>query len=244
MRDWKSVHSAVQVFAVIGGTFCLPGLIAGGGLILDWARLQTPTAMYFSYPYFAAGVAWTGASLVGIGATWYSFTRRRFYGIGALLALVIGSWEMASLPGLNPRVQMLGQVTSLLGHADHSLAAWDETHDRFPTDETELLDALSRRPQSEARLFYVGRRELPYTVKMVANATGPYVGSLPERPGVFVYAVRKDFLEYWITVTTLDRPVGGQVVFHRAAGNYKNGEVWVISRTHRQHGQPQKGFVE
>jgi hypothetical protein len=226
---------------IIGGLLCIPGIVVGGMLTYDWIRLKTHSLMYFDYRYAASGLLWLCISLAGMIAAACTLSRRVFYGILPLMAVAIGLVATLSVPEVNPRVEMMTRATSLLGHADRSLALWDEAHGSFPESDVELLNALSERPLSEARIFGFGSERLPYQVKLIANAVGPYMQTPPDQPGVFVYAVRGDFQEYWLTMTTLDEPVGGRVVYHRAGGDYKNGKLWVINRTHRRH---QKGFIE
>lgn len=243
MRKENAFRFLIGAVAVLGGLLCIPAFIMGADLVRDWVAIKTSPLMYFQYRYLLSGLLWMGISFVGIGAMLLSFKRQSARMLGALLALVVGSVACITLPDRNPSVAMMSRVTSLLGHADRSLAAWDDSHGRFPSDETELLAALSR-PLSEPGFFCAGSREYPYTVKTITNATGPYMGPVPDRPGVLVYAVRDNLHEYWITISTLDAPVNGRVVFHHVAGDYKNGKLWVMNRTHRQDGQRQRGFID
>jgi hypothetical protein len=210
----------------------------------EWAQLKNQAVVHFDYNYLATGLLWLSCALIGIAAAVYAASRRSLYGLALVIAAASGVLSTISLPDVGPEVQMMTGVTRLLGHADRSLALWDEAHGRFPESDAELLDALKARPLGEGRLFAIGSRGLPYAVRLIADANGPYAATAPSSPGVFVYAVRQDSGEYWLTVTTLDKPVAGRVVFHRVAGDYLNGKLWVMNRTHRQDGQPQKGFIE
>lgn len=242
MRKENTFRFLIGAIAVVGGLLCLPAFIMGAELIRDWIAIKTNPLMYFQYHYLRSGLLWMGMSCIGLGAMLLSLRKQSARVLGALLAIVVGFVMCITLPDINPSALMVNRVTSLLGHADRSLAAWDDTHGKFPSDEAELLAALN--PQiSEPGFFYAGSQKYPYAVKTIVNARGPYMGPVPDRPGMLVYAVRADSHEYWITISTLDAPVNGRVVFHHAAGDYKNGELWVINRTHRQDGQPQKGFI-
>lgn len=55
-----------------------------------------------------------------------------------------------------------------------------------------------------SRYIHNGRR-LPYVVLCVPNATGPALGSPPERPGTLVFAVSADRKQAWFTATVLAR---------------------------------------
>ncbi len=227
-----------------GGLLCLPALATGSAIVLQWIHLKTQFVMYFDYNYFPVGVLWLSCALIGISASVLAVTHRVRYGRAALVAVGIGLISAISVPNGGPRAQMITSMTSLLGHADHSLALWDDAHGRFPGSDAELLDALKQRPLGEKPVFAEGTRGLPYAVRLVPDANGPYAALVPNSPGVFVYAIRRDLHEYWLTVTTLDRPVAGRIVFHRVGGDFQNGKLWVINRTHRQDGQLQRGFVE
>ena len=49
---------------------------------------------------------------------------------------------------------------------------------------------------------------LPYEIVVDANAKGPRVTGVSQRPGVIYYCVSRDLNEYWVTMTALDSFVG------------------------------------
>jgi hypothetical protein len=183
-------------------------------------------------------------SLTGAALAIYGFRRnRRGSWIAALLALATGLAIAVSLPNLHPPFAIMDlRVKHLIGAADQSLAKWDESHGRFPSSQTELLDALAQHPLSEEAVFLAGSQPMAYEIKFVGDATERYVGATPTRPGVLVYAVRKDFAEYWLTITTLAAPVGGPVVFYHGPG--PRGDMWVMNRTHHEAGKSQQSFIQ
>ena len=99
---------------------------------------------------------------------------------------------LSNLPAMLAGVSFAG----LLGHADHSLSDWDETHSRFPSDEQELREALAIRPLREPAVFFVGSHAIPYDTRIVTNAIGPALEPVPPKPGTIVYAVTSDQKEY------------------------------------------------
>lgn len=220
----------------------LPGLMTASELWHEWYRIKTQHIVYFEYPYMVSGLAWCLVALFGISPLLSSLLKRTRFVSASSLAIVVGLITMVVLPEYDPGVKMDLRATRLLSHADQSLAHWDDVHGRFPKDEFELSDALTVRPLSEAPIFCVDARGLSYTVRFVPNATKPYDGSLPDKPGVFVYAIRGDFHEYWLTMATLAEPVGGPVAFHRVPG--MDRKLWVMNRTHRNDRKAQTGFVE
>ena len=228
----------------LGGLLCLAGSHTGIILLVDWVRIEAGPVTYFRYGYLAFGIAWTALSLTGAALAIYGFRRNRpGYWIAALLASAIGLAIAVSLPNLHPPFAIMDlRVKHLIGTADQSLAKWDESHGRFPSSQTELLDALAQRPLSEEAIFFAGSQPMAYEIRFVGDAAGRYEGAMPTRPGVLVYAVRKDFDEYWLTVTTLAAPVGGPVVFYHGPG--PRGDMWIMNRTHHEPGKSQQSFIQ
>ncbi len=228
----------------LGGFLCLAGLHTGITLLADWVRIRAGLVTYFRYGYLDFGIAWTALSLIGVALAVYGFRRNSpGYWIAALVASAIGLTIAVSLPNLHPPFAIMDlRVKHLIGTADQSLAKWDESHGRFPNSQTELLDALAQRPLSEETIFFAGSQPIPYEVKFVGNAAGRYEGATPTRPGVLVYAVRKDSGEYWLTVTTLAAPVAGPIVFYHGPGS--RGDMWVMNRTHHEPGKSQQSFIQ
>jgi hypothetical protein len=70
---------------------------------------------------------------------------------------------------------------------------------------------------SASSLFARQGQALPYVIHCVSDATGPTLGTPPERPGTLVFAVSQDRTRAWFTATVLAqrRSVDSQ---HRPAG--------------------------
>lgn len=60
---------------------------------------------------------------------------------------------------------------------------------------------------SASSLFARQGQALPYVIHCVSGATGPTLGTLPERPGTLVFAVSQDRTRAWFTATVLARSV-------------------------------------
>lgn len=60
---------------------------------------------------------------------------------------------------------------------------------------------------SASSLFARQGQALPYVIHCVSDATGPTLGTPPERPGTLVFAVSQDRTRAWFTATVLARSV-------------------------------------
>ncbi len=176
----------VICLVVIAVLLNLPAFTMAVTLLHGWFQEKTQSLLYFDYAYLAGGLTSGLVALLGILPLVYSLLRRTGLVLSSLLAIAVGLITMIILPEFDPGVKMNLKATRLLGHADKSLALWDDSHGRFPKDEAELLDALRGRPLSEAPIFYVDKRRLEYGVKFIPNATKPYDASLPDEPGILV----------------------------------------------------------
>jgi len=132
----------------------------------------------------------------------------------------------------------------ILGHADHSLSDWDETHGRFPSSEEELRKALAVRPLQEPAIYFQQGKPISYDVRIVTNATGPSVGGVPPNPGTIVYAVSSGYEDYWLTMTTLRNPAGGPVAWEHIAGLFDLEPIYVMHRKHHNPGEGYQPFIE
>ena len=169
--------------------------------------------------------------------------RGRFCVLASVASFFLGIWCMVALPNIGPRLEMASAVQRLLGHADHSLSDWDEAHGRFPSDEEELRAALSGRPLRESSIFFLHGNPISYDVRIRTDATGPSLETVPSNPGTVIYAVTSDYKEYWLTITSLRNPAGGQVALEHVAG-LKVEPIWVMHRKHRNPGEGYQGFIE
>ena len=139
---------------------------------------------------------------------------------------------------------MAGANQKILGHADHSLSDWDEAHGRFPSSEEELRKALAVRPLQERAIYFREGKPISYDVRIVTNATGPSLETVPPDPGTVVYAVSSDYKEYWLTITTLRNPAGGPVALEHIAGLFEIEPIWVMNRKHHNSGEGYQPFIE
>jgi hypothetical protein len=81
-------------------------------------------------------------------------------------------------------------------------------------------------------------------VRIVTNATGPSLGVVPTNPGTIVYAVSPDNKDYWLTMTTIRNPAGGQVEWEHIAGLFDQEPIWVMHRKHHSPGEGYDPFIE
>lgn len=228
--------------AVLGILVNLRVMVSGFWLLWNWAHLRFAGGPYFYYGYFNRGVAWLLISALCLAVAGMTLWKQNTYFVFPLLLLAVGVVCVTALPEL--RLDLAMQTTRLLGHADHSLSDWDDSHGRFPADERELREALATRPLREAAIFFQNGQPIPYGVRVVTNATAPVFEPLPPAPGTVVYAVSSDQKEYWLVVTTLRSPVGGPVVIHHVAGDYDPGKVLVMNRKHHNPGEGYQPFIE
>ena len=93
-----------------------------------------------------------------------------------------------------------------------SVRSWAGKHDSLPVSEHQLASLVRDTFNGQPKTFYKYGQEGTTTffqVKYVANATGPYFGTTPDlEPLVLFCAFDRDHKRFWLTGTTLDRPVG------------------------------------
>jgi hypothetical protein len=233
--------SAVTV-AVLGVLANLRVMIFGFSLLGSWVRLLVTGGSYFDYGYLTNAVLWLLLSTLGIAAAAVIIWKPSSADILPIAGLAVGLLCMIYLPEID--LEMAAQATKLLGHADHSLADWDESHGRFPADDRELREALANRPLREPAIFFQNGNPIPYDVRLVKNAAGPALGVESPDPGTIVYAVSSDFKEYWLVITSLRHSARGPVVLLHIAGDYGPGEIWIMERKHHNPGEGYQPFIE
>jgi hypothetical protein len=111
-------------------------------------------------------------------------------------------------PGYRPRrSRWLRHVADMV----RTLDSFGREHGRFPeiAAELEQFDSASIGPSP----YRKNGQSLHHRVVLLANANGPYSGSVGDAPGVLFYAVSNDYKDVWLTETQLDRPVGGHAQF-------------------------------
>ena len=240
----KVLRWSAIVIAGVGALTNLPAVLTGFSFLGSWVRLHTSEGPYFQWGYLATAVACLLFSGLGMAMAARAIWRRSFCALASVVSLTIGLAGMLELPDIGPRLNMAGATQRLLGHADHSLSDWDETQSRFPSDEQELRKALAFRPLHEPAVFFLRGKAIPYDVRIITNATGPALETVPPSPGTIVYAVSLDYRKYWLTITTLRDPVGGPVVLEHIAGLYEREPIWVMNRKHHNPGEGYQPFIE
>lgn len=233
----KELRWLAILVAVLGALTNLPGLITGFSFLRGWIRLYTSHGPYFQWSYLPIGMACVLLSGFGIEMAAHAIWRQRFCVLAAAVSLIIGLGAMLELPEVGPQLDKAEAMQRLLGHADHSLADWDEAHGRFPANEQELRQVLASRPLHEPPVFFLHGEPIPYDVRVITDACGPEVEIIPPNPGTIIYAVTSDYKRYWLTITTLRDPVGGPVVLEHIAGQYEQEPVWVMTRKHHVPGE-------
>jgi hypothetical protein len=183
---------------------------------------------------------------LGFGFAMRAIWGKRFRIAASVASLFLGFNFAVYLPdaGVQPDEALVGANLRILGHADHSLSDWDEAHGRFPTNEDELRKALAVRPLQEPAIYFRRGRPIPYDIKIETNAAGPYEGTVPSNPGTVVYAVSSDYKEYWLTMTTLQNPAVGPVVWERVPDHSHPEPIRVMHRKHHNPGERYQGFIE
>src|ERR1700733_451869 len=140
------------IIAGVGTLANLPALVTGFSLLRDWVRVLSSDGPYFKWHYLLTALICLSASLLGLGMAVLAMCRERLCVLASIASLCLGIGCMVTLPDVGPRLDMADAVQKLLGHADHSLSDWDETHGRFPSNEEELRMALSVRPLHESKI--------------------------------------------------------------------------------------------
>jgi hypothetical protein len=235
---------SVVIVAVLGTVTNLPALIFSVSLLGSWVRLHVSGVPHFNYGYLSNGAPWLVGSSLGLVTAGVTLLKRSSPQLLAIVSLALGLVGLSILPNVGPRLDLAEATTRLLGHADHSLSDWADSHGSFPADERELREALAIRPLREPAIFSQDGRPIPYDVRIVSNAFGPALEPVPPDPGTLVYAVSSDHKEYWLIITTLRNPVGGPVVVNHIAGEYDPGEVLVMHRKRNNPGARSQGFIE
>jgi hypothetical protein len=239
LRKWTSI-----VIAGTGALTNIPALVLGSRFLFDWVRSRVSGGPYFKWSYLATATICLLFSGMGWGVAAKAIWGKSFHLLAAVATLFIGLGCMVILPNVGPRLDLASAVQKILGHADHSLADWDELHGRFPSNEEEVREAMKFRPLRESKIFFLHGKAIPYDVRILTNATGPSLETVPSNPGTIIYAVSSDYKEYWLTITTLRNPVGGPVALEHIAGLFDLEPIWVMNRKHRNPGEGYQPFLE
>jgi hypothetical protein len=198
---------------MIFGSFCLPPLIFGGYLLVCWFRIHTTTDVYYvDYPYLLAALIFIGVGALCIQCTLYGAWRRSFYGLLFCVPLAFGLIAMVAIPDEIPHTVRSIDDVNYLSSVNAFFRVWYEANRRFPANEIEFREAITKGPAawqyrvkapSSESPYYQGGTRLPYQVVVVTNASGPHVKNASDRPGVIYYCVSGDQQEFWVTMTAL-----------------------------------------
>lgn len=238
----KAPRWSAVVVAILGIFANLRVMIFGFSRLESWVRLHATGDAYFQYGYLTQGLVWLLVSAVGMTAAGLITWKPSSYDILPIASLTIGLACMIALPEVH--LEFAESASKILGHADHSLADWDESHGQFPSNQRELREALAKRPLHEPPIFFQNGKPIPYDIRIVTNAVAPALEPLPSNPGTLVYAVSSDYMEYWLVITSLRNRVGGPVVPLHVVGEYEPGEIYVMHRRHHNPGDRYKPFIE
>jgi hypothetical protein len=214
------------VLALFSAFFVLPELIVGGYLFVSWFRTKTTDVYYVEFPYLSLAVALFLVAALSLFALSHAARGRSFYGLGFAAPLFLGLCTTVVVPNAIPRGRSMAADSIYLSATQASLRLWYESHQRFPRDKAELLDALRSGPPpwdvSVRQLplggsFYAHRGQpLPYEVVVVNNAVGPQLENVSKRPAVLYYSVRSDSRQFWITITSLNKDLAPEATIKRS----------------------------
>lgn len=185
-------------------------------MLVCWVRIHSSNVYYGDCSFVEAGLVWTGIGLLSFGITWYGAWRRSFYGFLFTIPVFLGLVSTHIIPNLTPRTTTLVADFRFIEKVTNSLREGYEKNERFPAGDSEFFEALAGRtgtkqysagPAVRSKYKQHGS-SLQYEVVVVANAHGPRVGDVSERPGVIYYSVSSDLQEFWITMTGLETDLG------------------------------------
>lgn len=224
------------------GLFSLPLLVFGGYLFVCWFRIHTSDVYYVEYGYATSALVWIGLGILSLWATLRAVWRRSFYGSLFAAPILLGLAAMVYIPELLPRASSTTADSNYLFAVDAFFRVWYENNNRFPSNESEFSDALSKGPAAwehkvgtapESRYSQRGK-PLPYEIVVVNNANGPQVADVSQRPGVIYYCVSRDLQEFWVTVTGLQSDVASSAQIGRIAG-LPNEEIRMVHAAGRDY---------
>lgn len=215
-----------MIFLVIIVFLALPDLALGfRGLWLGMAARGEVWSIRHSY-FGDAWVLLPEALAIGVaGVAAFRPVRRNWvlFMAAALIALFMsattGSWYVP------PEMRARGANVASMRALQHAVEDWAAERGTYPRTAAELERALRKAGFPLASPFQWQGMPVDYQVVMKADAHDPAVSS--ERPGALHYAVRLNGLEYWITGTTLEQPVGGNVVMMTEGA--PPGPMWVLT---------------
>lgn len=188
--------------------FALPPIYFGGWLLLLWLRILFRPGIYLQYPYLGVGIAFLCLGLVEVLCIIQGMRRGGRWKLLLAVPVVLGLATMVNVPDVAREDR---EGSRHIGTLINELDSFARQHGRFPATVPELTKfgpaAASPSP------YRKNGQPLRHRVVLLADATGPYSGSIGDEPGVAFYAVTHDCKEAWLTETELSRPVAGKVQF-------------------------------
>jgi hypothetical protein len=226
------------VLAVIAGMLSLPALIFGLYLISRCVRIHTADVFYVEYPYFLAACVFFCIGGLSAFCSVYGALRRSFYGVMFIVPVMLGLATMVYIPDGTPHVQrsMMDDGT-YLSTVGSFLRVWYESHQKFPKDQAEFLDALRTGPAAwqyrvtapplESDYAKSGVR-LRYQIVVINSASGPRLENVSQQPGVIYYCVTDDQQQFWVTMTGLNEDVS-RVATLKTVADRPYDKPWLIT---------------
>jgi hypothetical protein len=227
---------------VVFGLFCVPPLVFGGYLFVCWVRIHSADVYYVDYPFLLAALIFVGAGALSVLSTLYGAWRRSFYGLLFCIPLALGTIAMVAIPDEIPHSVRSIDDVNYLSSVNAFFRVWYEANRKFPANEIEFREALAKgpaawqyrvkAPSSESPYLRNGAR-LPYDIVVIANATGPQVTNVSDRPGVIYYCVSNDQQEFWATMTALREDISPRASLKMTLDIPE--KVWVVEGTGKDY---------
>jgi hypothetical protein len=224
--------------AVPAGLFSLPPLIFGAYFLVCWIWIHTTDVYYVDYAYLPVAMVFLLIGLLLASCTAISVTRRSYFELGFALPVFLGLATMVYIPDGTPHVQRsMPSDSNYMSNINSFLRVWYESHQSFPKDEAEFLEALRSGPsarqnqvQAPPTLSGYARRgvRLPYEIVIVQTATGPRMDNLADNPGVIYYCVSADRQQFWATMTGLHADLSRAATLSRVA-DVPEGKVRLVT---------------
>lgn len=222
--EYTSIIRPQNTMQFIGGAtiafFSLP--IVFLGLQFLWLALRTHIGhpFYVPYDYFWQGVVWLVWGLLILCLGLIPFLRRKGSAPAVVLGVMLLFVAVVAIPSTRTPgdvAQMAREeVRSALRRTNITLAAGAEKSGRFPANQGELDELAQKSGAQERELisrYTRDGRRLPYRLVYVGGAPGPHL-PVPAggEPGIIYCAVSPDLKKVWLTGTTLDEAVAGEVI--------------------------------
>jgi hypothetical protein len=203
----------------------LPPLLliaAGIRIVIMVVQARDPATYSIHYNYSGDALLLSSVGLIGLFGCyrlWRAGTRRMWALVPIAAACVAILFPLFQYGQHGSPLQRSFRGTALqLGAVAHQMTEAAKEKGRFTC--ASFSDPLN--PES---MFVQQGRTLPFVVECVADATGPFTGAPPERPGTIVVATSADHKQAWFTATVLPHDVG-----RRAAWLLRNGQPLVIAQ--------------